>query len=110
MFAMLRPRLRFVSSEDFEMRILPLAVLGMGLALSAAVQARDPQCPALLTDGECGQLTASMALSGQQPGEYSRRIVEFARLMTERYQTCGCDEWLVKWADRVNDSFNQQVR
>jgi hypothetical protein len=92
------------------MRGLPLMGLCLGLAMPVSAFARHPQCPGLLTDGECDHLVGIMAMRDRQPEEYSRQIVEFARLMGERYQTCQCDDWMVKWADRVNDSFNSQNR
>lgn len=86
------------------LRVIALA----GLMHGAQVQARHPQCPALLTDGECNQLEQIMLLRDQQPEEYGRQIVEFARLMTERYQACQCDDWMIKWADSVHESFTRQ--
>lgn len=79
-----------------------------GLIATAPVYANHPQCPALLTDGECDYLERIMALREKQPGEYGQKIIEFARLMTERHQTCQCDDWLIKWADTVHDGFKQQ--
>jgi hypothetical protein len=92
------------------MRILLCIVVIAGLVLAAQAQAhaRHPQCPALLTDGECDQLEAIMRLREMQPEEYGRQIFEFARLMTERHQACRCDDWLIKWADSVHESFKRQ--
>jgi hypothetical protein len=90
------------------MRALLMAISLSGLALSTQVHARHPQCHALLTDAECDQLEAIMMLRVGQPEEYGRQILDFARLMTERHQTCQCDDWLIKWADTVHYSVNQQ--
>ena len=59
-------------------RLILMLLLSSGLL--PAAHARHPQCPALLTDGECDQLVAIMATREKQPEEYSRRIVEFARV------------------------------
>lgn len=88
------------------MRGVLLAGLCAGLLMSAPVYARHPQCPGLLTDGECDRLVSIMSIREKQPEEYGRQIVEFAKLMSERHQTCQCDDWMIKWADKVNDSFN----
>ena len=88
------------------MRGLMLAGLCAGLFLSSSAFARHPQCPALLTDGECNHLVSLMSMREKYPEEYGRQIVSFAKLMTERHQTCQCDDWMLKWADTINDSIH----
>ena len=90
------------------MRVLLIGMTLSSLVMAVPAFARHPQCPALLTDGECDQLETIMMLRDKQLEEYGRRIVEFARLMTERHQTCQCDDWLIKWADSVHDGFKHQ--
>jgi hypothetical protein len=92
------------------MRGVLLAGLCAGLLMSSSVYARHPQCPGLLTDGECDHLVSIMATRDKQPEEYGRQIVSFAKLMSERHQTCQCDDWMLKWADTVNDSFNAPAK
>lgn len=94
--------------NDQGMRVLLTGMALSCLIVAVPANARHPQCPALLTDGECNQLEQIMALRDRQPEEYGRQIVEFARLMIERYQACQCDDWLIKWADTVHDGFRQQ--
>lgn len=80
-------------------------VFGLVMMLGSQVQARPADCPSLLTDGECEHLVSLMSMRDKYPEEYGRQIVSFARLMAERHQTCQCDDWMIRWADKVNDSF-----
>lgn len=68
------------------MRSVWIVMVLSGLMLAPQADARHPQCPALLTDGECHQLVRIMMLREKQPEEYGRQIVAFAKLMTERHQ------------------------
>ena len=79
--------------------------VGMWMLLSASAYARPAQCPALLTDGECEHLVSLMSMREKYPEEYSRQILSFAKLMSERHQTCQCDDWMIRWADKVNEGF-----
>ena len=90
------------------MRVFLIGMMFSSMVVAVSAHARHPQCPALLTDGECNQLERIMMLRDRKPEEYGRQIVEFARLMTERHQACRCDDWLIKWADAVHDGFRQQ--
>lgn len=95
-------------SKPGQMRTLLMFIALSVLVMSLQAEARNPQCPALLTDGECDQLEAIMMLREKQPEEYGRQLFDFARLMTERHQACRCDDWLIKWADSVHDGFRLQ--
>ena len=92
------------------MRGLILAGLCASLLMSASAFARPSQCPALLSDGECDHLVNIMAIRDKQPEEYGRQIVSFAKILSERHQTCQCDEWMLKWADKVHDAFNATAK
>ena len=92
------------------MRGVLLAGLCASLLMRASAFARHSQCPALLSDGECDHLVNIMAIRDKQPEEYGCQIVSFAKLMSERHQTCQCDDWMLKWADKVNDGFNATAK